>query len=227
MHKQHENASTVEEPGFQYKTTTKGMMTPEGVSQFTVHYRKTPVINVYIPTRHISLLSIFSGNDMFSTCSAINKWFDIEKALQLSTSLRGTAQSILTDLRPEIRTNIKQLTAASASCFQPENQSEMYKAQMKSKIHGLTNEEALLAAGYTRNRQKPFHYNGKGDFARGRGNFYSRGFNKSQRGGQTNWTRGSSSTLKKIINPTGADGTLMTCSSCGSFRHVMANCPDS
>ena len=88
------------------------------------------------------------------------------------------------------------------------------------------NEEALMAAGYSRNRQKPFQYNGKGDFSRGRGNFY-RGFNKSQRGGQTNWTKGGSSTVKKSINPKGSDGTLLTCSSCGSFRHMMANCPHS
>ena len=88
------------------------------------------------------------------------------------------------------------------------------------------NEEALMAAGYSRNRQKPFHYNGKGDFSRGRGNFY-RGFNKSPRGGQTNWTKGGSSTVKKSINPKGSDGTLLTYSSCGSFRHMMANCPHS
>ncbi|CAC5390514.1 unnamed protein product [Mytilus coruscus] len=52
-------------------------------------------------------------------------------------------------------------------------------------------------------------------------------FKKSQRGGQTNWTRGGSSTVKKSINPKGADGTLLTCSSCGSFRHMMATCPHS
>lgn len=30
------------------------------------------------------------------------------------------------------------------------------------------NEDALLAAGYSKNKEKPFHYNGKGDFSRGR-----------------------------------------------------------
>ncbi|VDI35885.1 Hypothetical predicted protein [Mytilus galloprovincialis] len=86
------------------------------------------------------------------------------------------------------------------------------------------NEEALAAAGYSRNRQKTFHYNGKGDLSRGRGNFY-RGFNKSQSGGQTHWTKGGSSTVKKSINPKGSDGTLLTCSSCGFFQHMMANVP--
>ncbi|CAC5413999.1 unnamed protein product [Mytilus coruscus] len=98
---------------------------------------------------------------------------------------------------------------------------------IKLKPAFLAENEEALAAGYTRNRQKPFHYNGKGDFSRGRGNFYSRWFNKSQWGGQTNWTWGGSSTVMKSINPKGADDTLLICKSCGSFRHLMANCPHS
>ncbi|CAC5379035.1 unnamed protein product [Mytilus coruscus] len=80
----------------------------------------------------------------FELIAAINKWSDIEKALELATSLRGTAQSILTDLRPEMRTNFIQLTAALASRFQPENQAEMYRAQMKSKIRGRTEQIPVL-----------------------------------------------------------------------------------
>ncbi|CAC5406295.1 unnamed protein product [Mytilus coruscus] len=80
----------------------------------------------------------------FELIAAINKWSDIEKALELATSLRGTAQSILTDLRPEMRTNFIQLTAALASRFQPENQAEMYRAQMKSKIRRRTEQIPVL-----------------------------------------------------------------------------------
>ncbi|CAC5410912.1 unnamed protein product [Mytilus coruscus] len=78
------------------------------------------------------------------SANAINKWSIIEKALELATSLRGTDQSILTDLRPKMRTNFKQLTAALASRFQPENESEMYRAQMKSKIRGRTEQIYVL-----------------------------------------------------------------------------------
>ncbi|CAC5360151.1 unnamed protein product [Mytilus coruscus] len=80
----------------------------------------------------------------FELIAAINKWSDIEKALELATSLNGTAQSILTDLKPEMRTNFIQLTAALASRFQPENQAEMYRAQMKSKIRGRTEQIPVL-----------------------------------------------------------------------------------
>ncbi|VDI26184.1 Hypothetical predicted protein [Mytilus galloprovincialis] len=76
--------------------------------------------------------------------TTINKWSDLEKALELATSLRGSAQSILTNLRPEMRTNFVQLTAALASRFQPENQAEMYRAQMKSKIRGRTEQIPVL-----------------------------------------------------------------------------------
>ncbi|VDI66202.1 Hypothetical predicted protein, partial [Mytilus galloprovincialis] len=76
--------------------------------------------------------------------TTINKWSDLEKALELATSLRGTAQSILTDLRPEMRTNFVRLTAALASRFQPENQAEMYRAQMKSRIRGRTEQIPVL-----------------------------------------------------------------------------------
>ena len=41
----------------------------------------------------------------FELIAAINKWSDIQKALELATSLRATTQSILTDLRPEMWTN--------------------------------------------------------------------------------------------------------------------------
>ncbi|CAG2195694.1 unnamed protein product [Mytilus edulis] len=80
----------------------------------------------------------------FELIAAINKWSDLEKALELATSLRGTAQSILTNLKPEMRTNFVQLTAALASRFQPENQAEMYRSQMKSKIRGRTEQIPVL-----------------------------------------------------------------------------------
>ncbi|CAG2242323.1 unnamed protein product [Mytilus edulis] len=55
----------------------------------------------------------------FELIAAINKWSDLEKALELATSLRGSAQSILTNLRPEMRTNFVQLTAALFSTRKP------------------------------------------------------------------------------------------------------------
>ena len=33
--------------------------------------------------------------------------------------------------------------------------------------------------------------------------------------------------VRKKINPSGADGIILKCSSCGSFRHLLDDCPDS
>ena len=86
--------------------------------------------------------AIFDGTNwedylvQFELVAAINNWDETEKAFELATSLRGPAQSVLTDLRPEMRVNYLHLTSALSSRFQPENQAEMYRAQMKNKLRG-------------------------------------------------------------------------------------------
>lgn len=82
------------------------------------------------------------------------------------------------------------------------------------------NEEALLAAGYVRAKQggrfnstsqRVGGRSGRGGFARGTYN-----------------NRGSPMVnVNKNVNPVGADGLPITCKSCGSFRHLVAKCPDS
>ena len=72
------------------------------------------------------------------------------------------------------------------------------------------NEEALLAAGYVRQGQ------GKGNAKSRRG-----GFNYG--GGQ----RGQVQNVKRKMNPAGPDGKTLTCRVCGSYRHLMKDCPDS
>ena len=68
------------------------------------------------------------------------------------------------------------------------------------------NEEALLAAGYYKRGHRRRGSNFRGS---GRGS----GFISSQRG-------------SKQINPTGVDGRILTCRSCGSYRHLANTCPD-
>ena len=72
------------------------------------------------------------------------------------------------------------------------------------------NEEALLAAGYYKQGQ------GKRSVRTVRGG-YSRG------GGQ----RGQGQEARRKMNPTGPDGKPLTCRVCGSYRHLMKDCPDS
>ena len=72
------------------------------------------------------------------------------------------------------------------------------------------NEEALLAAGYYKQGQ------GKRSVRTGRGGY-------SRCGGQ----RGQGQEARRKMNPTGPDGKPLTCRVCGSYRHLMKDCPDS
>lgn len=72
----------------------------------------------------------------FEMVSEINGWDDTTKALELATSLRGSAQAVLSDLSPAQRRSYTHLVAALASRFQPTNQAELYRAQMKNQTRG-------------------------------------------------------------------------------------------
>lgn len=89
----------------------------------------------------------------------------------------------------------------------------------------MENEEALLAAGYV--------YHGRG---RGRGGPWQGG--SSRRGGgfqmQSGYRGGSNRGVQSLprpqenkINPHGPNGRPLTCKSCGSYRHMIGDCPDS
>lgn len=74
------------------------------------------------------------------------------------------------------------------------------------------NEEALWAAGYT--KRGNYGYGNRKGGRPYRGNGRGSGFPSSQRG-------------VKNLNPTGTDGNVLTCRLCGSYRHLVAKCPDS
>ncbi|VDI23612.1 Hypothetical predicted protein [Mytilus galloprovincialis] len=69
----------------------------------------------------------------FEMIAEINGWDENTKALELATCLRGSAQASLSDLRPDLRRRYAHLVAALTSRFQPSNQAELYRAQMKGK----------------------------------------------------------------------------------------------
>lgn len=69
----------------------------------------------------------------FEIVCSLNKWPSEIKALQLAASLRGTARSVLTDLRPRQLENYHELKDALQTRFEPKNQTEMYRAQMNGR----------------------------------------------------------------------------------------------
>ena len=73
------------------------------------------------------------------------------------------------------------------------------------------NEEALLAAGYVKQNQAKKVTNW------GKGGGYNRGGGRRTQGQD----------FRRKMNPVGSDGQTLICKACGSYRHLMAECPDS
>ena len=70
----------------------------------------------------------------FNMTGDLNCWDERTKAMELATSLRGAAQTVLSDLRPEQRTDFNQLISALTARFEPTNQTELYRAQIKGRL---------------------------------------------------------------------------------------------
>lgn len=83
-------------------------------------------------------------------------------------------------------------------------------------------EEALVAAGYVKRSDWRGNWRGRGrGFSRGafQRNTYVDGFGVGR--------SSASDSKKRNVNPSGPDGQPLLCKSCGSYRHLLAQCPDS
>ena len=72
----------------------------------------------------------------FEMVAQLNGWDELVMALELASSLRGRAIAVLGDLDSTERTNYGKLVSALTARFDPENQDQLYKAQLKSRIRG-------------------------------------------------------------------------------------------
>ena len=69
----------------------------------------------------------------FEMIADLNGWNAPTRALELATSLRGQAQAILSDLSALERSDFDKLVTALIGRFEPENQSEVFRAQLKGR----------------------------------------------------------------------------------------------
>ena len=69
----------------------------------------------------------------FELLTELNGWGDSAKAIYLAASLRGSAQSVLGDLDDDRRRSYSALTAALGQRFGPENQTELFRVQLKNR----------------------------------------------------------------------------------------------
>ena len=81
----------------------------------------------------------------FEMIAALNGWDEVTKALELATSLRGNAQSILTDLDPDRRSEYASLVSALSARFEPDDQADVYLAQIGTRTRKKS--ESLPALG--------------------------------------------------------------------------------
>lgn len=107
--------------------------TPRGPGVYREHEHKSSL--------GITKLATFDGEGNwqdylvhFELVSKSNKWDDESKALKLATALRGRAQGILSDLTMEEQLDYRCLVKVLTDRFQPEDQAEIYKAQIKGRL---------------------------------------------------------------------------------------------
>lgn len=86
----------------------------------------------------------------FEMTGDLNSWDEKIKAMELATSLRGAAQTVLSDLRPEQRKDYNQLVSALTARFEPTNQTELYRAQIKSRLRKKSESVQELATDIKR-----------------------------------------------------------------------------
>ena len=73
----------------------------------------------------------------FELVAQLAGWHPSVMALELAGSLRGTAIAVLSDLQPSERTHYPTLVRALMDRFEPENQKQLYKAQLKSRYRRM------------------------------------------------------------------------------------------
>ena len=69
----------------------------------------------------------------FEICCEINGWTPPQRAQYLSVSLRGSACQVLGTLPIERRRDYRELVRALGRRFNPENQSELYRVQLRNR----------------------------------------------------------------------------------------------
>ncbi|ESO87016.1 hypothetical protein LOTGIDRAFT_166752 [Lottia gigantea] len=69
----------------------------------------------------------------FQLCAQLNNWSENEMALHLATSLKGSAQKVLTSLKVEDRLIYSNVIGALEDRFLPQNQCQLYRAQLKAR----------------------------------------------------------------------------------------------
>ena len=92
----------------------------------------------------------------FNMTGDLNHCDERTKAMELATSLRGAAQTVLSDLRPEQRTDFDQLISALTARFEPTKQTELYQAKIEGRLRKKSKSVQELATNIKRLVQRAY-----------------------------------------------------------------------
>jgi hypothetical protein len=93
------------------------------------------------PSRYDGLTPYEDYRVQFSMVAELNGWKNDVKALYLVGCLSGSARSVLNDMAPEDRYNYDKLDGALKERFGTDDQSELFKAKLRSRVK--TKDESL------------------------------------------------------------------------------------
>ena len=123
---------------------------------------------------------------------------------------------VLTGMNFDNKASLYEEAKASLKMFKGDDCRVNEKLSIKLEPAYLAeNEDVLLAAGYVKNHE----FNNQR-----RAREVRVSYEKSNTASQRNFN---SQVSKRKMNPLGKDGRALTCKSCGSFRHMLPECPDS
>ena len=167
------------------------------ISEFDQKYRKLEKLKITLPAEILAFKLIKRSNISYE-----------EKMLVLT----GMDYSQKATLYEQAQKSLKKFKSGAAS-EQPSGAIRLEPAFLAE------NEEALMAAGYYRkSSQRGFRGRGRGSNGRGgRGT----GINSDYQG------RIPEVKKERKVNPKGSDGKTLLCLACGSYRHMLSDCPDS
>ncbi len=92
----------------------------------------------------------------FELVAELNGWTADEMGLELATNLRGTAQAVLSDLEASQRYCYSTLVRALTARFEPEDQAELYRSQLRNRFRKQKEDLNALSADIKRLVRKAY-----------------------------------------------------------------------
>ena len=175
----------------------EGQSIAEYIASFDTKYRKIEKLNMKLPSEILAFKLLRRAN--------ISKE---EKMLVLTGMNYGEKETLYEEAKKSLKKFKGDIVEGSVSLGSSIKFEPAFLAE---------HEEALLAAGYV----KQF-CGGRGAKA-GRGSYRGSGVGGGGGGSQRFYNQ----QFSKKMNPVGPDGKPLTCRSCGSYRHLVVNCPHS